>query len=92
MKTAELVTDSLAVARLTHLLQQDDIPPMPVLRERFEDWARDRPIAEWATCPWCLSPWLAVAVLLARRIAPRPWGQLSKILAASYIAARLESL
>lgn len=40
-------------------------------------------LATLATCPWCASMYVAVAVVLARRVAPRAWGPLAKVLALS---------
>ena len=66
-----LLVESLAVARLTRLVTEDEIT-RPV-RERVERWADGKPegsVAERAsfgiTCAACSSVWAAAAVLAAR--------------------------
>lgn len=39
--------------------------------------------AKLVTCPWCLSVWVAVGVVAARRLAPRVWHPAAVALAAS---------
>lgn len=46
-------------------------------------------LAELLECPWCVSIWIAAGVVAARRIAPRLWGPIAALLAASTIAGVL---
>jgi hypothetical protein len=84
--------DALAVARLTHLIQQDEVWPLPELRSVYRRAVGDSRLVDLVDCPWCLSPHLAVAVLVARARAPRVWGWVAKAAAASYVTGKLESL
>jgi hypothetical protein len=87
-----------AAYRITRLLQEDQLPPLPRLRERMND----RLVADFdavnsgepgatlraeliymVNCPWCLGFWVSVAVLLADAIAPRLWRPLATALALS---------
>lgn len=83
-----LLVDAVATFRLTRLVQQDHFPPIvaakttvrwcitgPRVREYYDELAYN--------CPWCLSFWLGVAVVIARRVAPRVWDPLAKALAFS---------
>lgn len=47
------------------------------------------PLGEVVVCPWCLSPYVAVAVLAARRFVPRLWGPVAAVLAASAVTGLL---
>lgn len=47
------------------------------------------PLGEIVVCPWCNSPYVAVAVLAARRFAPRLWGPVAWVLAASAVTGLL---
>lgn len=49
------------------------------------------PIGELIGCPWCVSPYVAIAVLAARRYAPNLWGPVAKVLAASAVAGVVAS-
>lgn len=44
------------------------------------------PLGYLATCAWCVSPYIAVAVVCARRWAPAAWNPVAKVLAASAVA------
>jgi len=80
-----LLTDALAVYRLTKLVNDDEI---------FAD-ARDRLLARFPpeehkfgyllTCPWCVSIYMGGAVALARAAAPRKWDVLAQALAFSAV-------
>lgn len=80
-----VVVDALATYRLTRLVVEDEIAAP--LRDRV--WARDDPgmarIGYLVTCPWCVSFWVAVAVVAARRAAPGPWGLAARVLAFSAV-------
>lgn len=94
---SDLVVDALAVARLTRLITVDTVP-FGNLREVVKSgaWAKhhqDHPaddgepkLVELLECPWCTSAYCAMFVLCARRIAPRAWNPIAKLLAGSQIA------
>lgn len=82
---AETVVDIAATWRLVHLLQQDELPPLPVLRDKLIDKAGDRAWGDLVTCPFCASFWVAIGVLVARRLFPRAWPLLARVLAASLV-------
>lgn len=46
-------------------------------------------MAELLGCSWCVSVWIAAGVVVARRVAPRLWGPVATLLAASTIAGVL---
>jgi len=83
---ADLVLEALAVYRATKLLQQDDLPPLPEIREKLMDKYGASPWSALLDCPWCLSVWVAGGSVLLRRIAPRLWGVLARVLASSAVA------
>lgn len=77
-----LVTDALAVYRLTKLIMDDRITL------EFRDWVWNRfppqtKIGFLLTCPWCVSIWAAAAVIGMRKAFPECGDILSKILATS---------
>jgi len=86
----ELAVDALAVARLTRLLQHDEVWPVLEAREAFERWAGGTRWADLTSCPWCLSMWLGAGVAGARRLFPRAWPVVGRILAASATTGYLE--
>lgn len=88
----DAAVDALAVARLTHLLQEDDVYPILEVRSAFLDKAGESRIGDLARCGWCLSMWLGPLVLLARHRFPRAWPLVARVLAFSYITGKLESL
>lgn len=89
----DLVVDAAAVYRLWRLAAQDAITE-PV-RARFIRAAfartdvepgRPQPVPWPVTlleCPWCLSVYLAAAVLVFRRRFPRLWDPVARLLALS---------
>lgn len=48
-------------------------------------------LATLVTCPWCAGMYVAAGVVLARRLAPRPWGAAAKVLALSAAAGIIAS-
>lgn len=89
-----LAVDALAAARLTHLVVEDGIADRP--RERIKSWSFRRPygspgsrVGELIECGWCSGVWVAAAVLLARRLAPRWWHPLALGLALAQVAGML---
>ncbi len=85
----EAVEDVLAVFRLTRLATVDTFPPVQRLRWKvLQRW----PDGDWrvdlGTCQWCLSFWLAVGVVIVRRV-PLWRRVLAPALAASAVAGLL---
>ncbi|MDN5933891.1 MAG: DUF1360 domain-containing protein [Pseudonocardia sp.] len=91
MNATETVVDFLAVARLTRLVQEDEVPFGPA-RELVLDLYPDAKATELLRCPWCVSPWLAAFVALARWRYPRAWPVVARIAAGSAVAGHLAQL
>jgi hypothetical protein len=70
----ELIVDALAVHRLTRLAQDDEVWPVPELREASLRRVGDGRWADLASCPWCVSVWIAGGVVAARLLFPRDDG------------------
>lgn len=85
-----LVLDALAVFRLTHLITDDRIPVGP-LRDWVQRRRPDSLLAEWFTCPWCCSPYVAAAVLVTHGVFPGWWPYVAAVLAFSAVAGLLSS-
>lgn len=86
----DLALDALATFRLSKLIVDDVILDGP--RNRFVDrmTAAGHPKLVWlAGCPWCVSPYVAVAVIVARRVFPRAWPACARVLAFSAVAGIL---
>lgn len=49
-------------------------------------------LAELVTCRWCAGFWIAVLVVVARRVAPRAWRPVGEAFAFSALAALLARL
>lgn len=88
----DAVIEALAVYRATRLLQQDDLPPLPQLREQLMERYGASPWSALLDCPWCLSPHLAVMLLICKRIAPGLTRLLTRALAASAVTGILSGL
>jgi hypothetical protein len=88
----EVAVDALAVARLTKLVQDDEVWPVKEGREAFERWAGDSRWADLASCPWCASWWIALLVIAARHRWPRAWSWIARALAGSAVAGHLAQL
>lgn len=82
----DLVIETLAVYRATKLLQQDDLPPLPELRDRLMQRYGASPWSALLDCPWCLSVWVAIASRVIRAVAPRFWRVGATVLASSAVA------
>lgn len=77
----DLVTDALAVFRLTRLVTTDAI------MQPARDAIQGRPfVREVTSCDWCLSVWVAFGVVTARAICPRVWRPIAQALAFSTVA------
>jgi hypothetical protein len=48
-------------------------------------------VAELLTCRWCVSVWVALGVVVARRVAPRAWRPVAVVLALSSASTLLVS-
>lgn len=73
---AEWLPEGEAVGRWAEAVANDPDPPK---------------LATLVTCPWCTGMYLAAGVALARRVAPRPWSALAKVLALSAAAGIIAS-
>lgn len=82
----ELVIETLAVYRATRLLQRDDLPPLPEIREKLMDRYGASPWSALIDCPWCLGVWVGGASALLRAVAPRLWRIGATVLASSAVA------
>ncbi len=91
MNATETVVDALAVARLVRLIQEDDVPVGPA-REWVLDVFGEAKVTDLLTCVWCLSPWVAAGVALARHRFPRAWPVAARILAGSQVTGQLSQM
>lgn len=85
----DLIVDALAVARLTHLAQQDEVWPMREAREAYTRRTEGSRWQDLAHCAWCGSIWFAALVALLRWRFPRAWPILARVLAASQVTGVL---
>lgn len=88
----EAAIDALAVARLTHLLQVDEVYPLPEARAAFLRRVGDSRWEMLISCPWCLSVWVGAAVIGLRAAFPRAWPWMARLLAGSLVTGKLEEL
>lgn len=86
-----LAVNALAVFRLTRLVVADCWPLWVPVRERIvRRWPpRCGAWSEIVVCPWCLSPWVAVLVVLLAWLAPAIWTPIAVVLAFSAVAGFL---
>lgn len=92
MNATETAVDALAVARLTRLVQDDEVWPMPELREAFLAKVGDSRWADLESCPWCLSIHMAGLVAVLRWRFPRAWSVAARVLAGSQVTGTLAGL
>jgi Protein of unknown function (DUF1360) len=85
-KTVDIVVEALAVFRATRLIQQDNLPPLPELREQLYAKIGDSRWADLIDCPWCLSVWLGGVSQLVKTLSPRLWRIGATVLASSAVA------
>jgi hypothetical protein len=87
-----LVVDALATYRVTRLLVSDGIcdRPREVVLARLRERNHTK-LLELIECPWCIGFWVAGAVAIARRTAPRPWAFAAEIFSLSAAAGILAS-
>jgi hypothetical protein len=94
-----LTVDALAVYRLVVLVVKDAITD-PVRDWLGKPWSRPgQPFPAYSggrwwtfklvTCPWCVSVWLAAAVVFATRFMPGAWQYGAVLLALSGVAGFL---
>lgn len=94
MNGVRLAVQAAAAYRITRLIQEDQLPPLPALRQRMawfavhgdQESTRGRiqqELVYMVNCPWCIGFWVSVAVLLADAVAPRLWRPLATALALS---------
>ena len=88
----EAVIDTLAVHRLTKLLQDDEVWPLPELREAVLARLGDSRWADLLTCPYCLGMWMAGLVVVLRIRFPLTWPWIARVLAGSAAAGHLAAL
>lgn len=80
------VLEALAVYRATKLLQDDDLPPLPAIRDKLMARYGTSPWSALLDCPWCLSVWVGAASVGLRHLAPRFWRIGASVLASSAVA------
>jgi Protein of unknown function (DUF1360) len=79
-----LLSDALAVYRLTKLITDDKITED--LRDLiFEKLPRGHKLQYLITCGWCVSIWAALAIFTLRKISPETADFLSAVLATSAV-------
>jgi hypothetical protein len=81
-----LLVDALATYRLTRLVVKDTVT------ERFRRWFAHRyegPLVYLSTCPWCMSIWIAAAVVALTWGVPLAWSYVAAGLAFSTVAGYL---
>jgi uncharacterized protein DUF1360 len=88
----EAVIDAIAVHRLTKLLQDDDVWPLPELREAALARLGDSRAADLLTCPFCLGMWIAGLVVVLRVRFPGAWPWIARVLTGSAVAGHLGAL
>jgi hypothetical protein len=79
-----LLSDTLAVYRLTKLVTDDKITED--LRDLiFEKLPRGHKLSYLITCGWCVSIWAALAIFTLRKVSPETADFLSAVLATSAV-------
>jgi hypothetical protein len=84
----QLLVDGLAAYRLTRLVTVDTLPVAVAVRERLTRWSRrsgHTAVAELVECPWCIGFWVALGVVVLRRMSDRTWPSAARTLAVSTI-------
>lgn len=93
-----LTCDALAVYRLAVLITKDSITAplrdwliaMPTTWRSPSERVSPRPrLAEFITCPWCVSIWIAAGVIALTRVVPGVWQYAAIALACSAVAGFL---
>lgn len=89
MPALDLTVDALAVFRIVRFLQQDSLIDRPrnAVLSRLD--ATHPKLAELGACPWCISPYVAAGVIVARWSFPRAWPVAARVLALSAVTGLL---
>ncbi len=88
MRLVLQTADALAAYRLTRLALDDDLTRTP--RDRLVAYLEDNghhALVDVLGCYWCASVWVAAGVVAARRLAPRAWDPVARVLSVAAIAA-----
>lgn len=85
-----LTLDAFAVYRLTHLITDDHLPFGP-LRDRITERQPDSLLAEWFTCPWCVSAYVSILVIAVHALLPAWWPYAAAVLAFSAVTGLLST-
>lgn len=91
-RALDLLADALACHRITRLIHEDTVFDRP--RDAAKQWLHDEghtKVLELAGCPWCISVYVAVGVVAARRLVPRAWAPAARALAVSSVAGIISS-
>jgi hypothetical protein len=85
----DLVTDALAVKRLTRLAVEDTIlePVRERVYRKFGDPTESSGLSYLITCPHCVSIWLAAGVTVARIMVPTVWRPVARVLALASVTS-----
>jgi hypothetical protein len=83
-----LLLDSFAVFRLTRFVTEDHVPFGPA-RDRILEDRPDSLLAEWVSCPWCVSMYVAPVVVALHALLPGFWPYAAAVLAFSAVAGLL---
>lgn len=99
--TRLVTTDSItrrprrALIELAYL-RANGYAPTPVDGDTWDDIVDDDPhpppLAKLLRCRWCMGVWCAAGVTVARRVAPRSWPRLARLLVVADAAALIATL
>lgn len=87
-----LLVDAVAVYRITRLITRDSLPLVKRPRDAVAERWGDRALGELVVCPWCVSFWVALAVIAGRLFLPLEWTPLSLAFAFSAVAGLISEL
>lgn len=87
-RALDLAVDAVATYRITHLIVEDTIP-FGKARSWIQDRSPNSLLAEWVTCPWCVSMWVGAGVVTARALLPGFWDRMGAVLAVSGVTGLL---
>lgn len=82
------LVDMLACFRLVRLVVDDKVTD-PWRQRIWDRHPVDHGIGFLISCPFCTAPYVATAIVVARRLAPRAWSSVAEILALSAVAGEL---
>lgn len=81
--------DTLATYRLTKLII-DDFITEEWRKQIFKRFPPDTKIGYFFTCPWCMSFWAGLVVVMASKTFPRGWKIIGAALAMSAASGLIE--